>query len=95
MSNMNLDASSVILLGCSTRMMPSAALSVWSGLDSSSGRQKHFRAIAGKVDEEGLDADNSPFVKLALDQVVQVVMDTIQELGLEWNGGVEPECSDQ
>jgi hypothetical protein len=58
-------------------------------------KNKHFRAVARKVDEEGMDADNSPFLKLALDQVVQMIMDTIQELGLEWTGRGEPECSEQ
>jgi hypothetical protein len=58
-------------------------------------KNKRFRAVARKVDEEGLDADNSPFLKLALDQVVQMVMDTVQgeELTLIQRG--EPECSDQ
>jgi nucleoside phosphorylase len=58
-------------------------------------KNKRFRAVARKVDEEGLDADNNPFLELALKQVVQIVMDTIQELGLEWAGGVEPEWPEQ
>jgi hypothetical protein len=58
-------------------------------------KNKRFRAVARKVDEEGLDADNSPFLKLALDQVVQMVMDTIQGESLKLIDRVEPECSDQ
>jgi hypothetical protein len=58
-------------------------------------KNKRFRAVARKVDEEGLDADNSPFLKLALDQVVQMIMDTVQGEELTLIDGVEPECSEQ
>jgi hypothetical protein len=59
-------------------------------------RNKQIRAVGRKVDEEWLDAHNSPFLKLALVEVIQTVTDSVQ-------GGVEivpeeelgPESSDQ
>jgi hypothetical protein len=58
-------------------------------------KNKRLRAVGRKVDEEGLDADNCPFLKLALDQVIQTVMDTIQGEEITLVGRMEPECSDQ
>jgi hypothetical protein len=58
-------------------------------------RNKQIRAVGRNVDEEGLDADNSPFLKLAVDEVIQAVTDTIQGEEITMVGGVEPECSDQ
>jgi hypothetical protein len=41
-------------------------------------KNRQLRAVCRKVDEEGLDAENSPFLKLALDQVRQTVSDVVQ-----------------
>jgi hypothetical protein len=40
-------------------------------------KNKQLHAVCRKVEEEGLDADNSPFLKLALQEVIQIVKDTV------------------
>jgi hypothetical protein len=47
------------------------------------------------VDEEGLDADNSPFLMLAVLEVKQTVSDAAQGGVVELEGELEPESSDQ
>jgi hypothetical protein len=56
-------------------------------------KNKQLRAVCRKVEEEGLDADNSPFLKLALDEVRQAVSDVVQ--GGETVPEEELEGSDQ
>jgi hypothetical protein len=41
-------------------------------------KNKQLRAVCRNVDEEGLDAENSPFLKLALDEVRQTVSDVLK-----------------
>jgi hypothetical protein len=40
-------------------------------------KNKQLHAVCRKEDEEGLDEDNSPFLKLALKEVIQILTDTI------------------
>jgi hypothetical protein len=43
-------------------------------------KNRQLHASVREVDEDGLDADNSPFLKLSLDEAIQAVKDT-------WEGG--------
>jgi hypothetical protein len=58
-------------------------------------KNKQLRAVCRKVDEEGLDADNSPFLKLAGGEVIQTVTDAVQGGEISLEGELEPESSDQ
>jgi hypothetical protein len=40
-------------------------------------KNRQLRAVVRKVDEDGLDADNSPFLKLSLDEARQTVSDVM------------------
>jgi hypothetical protein len=41
-------------------------------------KSKQLHASVREVDEDGLDADNSPFLKLSLDETIQAVRDTLE-----------------
>jgi hypothetical protein len=41
-------------------------------------KNRQLRAVVRKVDEDGLDEDNSSFLKLSLDEVIQAVKDTLE-----------------
>jgi hypothetical protein len=58
-------------------------------------KNKQLRAVCRKVDEEGLDVDNGPFLKLAIEEVRQTVTDAMQGGDVVWEGVLEPESSDQ
>jgi hypothetical protein len=47
------------------------------------------------VDEEGLEVDNSPFLKLATEEVRQTITDAVQGGEVALEGELEPESSDQ
>jgi hypothetical protein len=53
-------------------------------------KNRQLHAVVRKVDEDGLDADDSPFLKLSLDEAIQTVRDT-----LEGGETREPESSEQ
>jgi hypothetical protein len=40
-------------------------------------KDRQLHAYVRGVDEDGLDADNSPFLKLSLDEAIQAVRDTM------------------
>jgi hypothetical protein len=40
-------------------------------------KNRQLHAVVRKVDEDGLDADNSPFLKLSLDEAIQAAKDTL------------------
>jgi hypothetical protein len=58
-------------------------------------KNRQLHAVVRKVDAEGLDADNSPFLKLSLEEAIQAVRDTMEggETIPEKTG--EPEGSEQ
>jgi hypothetical protein len=58
-------------------------------------KNRQLHAVVRKVDEEGLDADNSPFLKLSLEEAIQAVRDALEggETTPEETG--EPEGSEQ
>jgi hypothetical protein len=58
-------------------------------------KNKQLRAVCRKVDEEGLDVDNSPFLKLAIEEVRQTVTDAVQGGEVTPEGELELESSDQ
>jgi hypothetical protein len=58
-------------------------------------KNKQLRAVCRKVDEEGLDSDNSPFLKLAIEEVKQTVTDAVQGGEVSVEGELELESSDQ
>jgi hypothetical protein len=41
-------------------------------------QEKHLRAVVRAVDEEGLDADNGPFLKLSPQEAIQAVRDSLE-----------------
>jgi hypothetical protein len=41
-------------------------------------QRKHLHAIVRKVDDDGLDEDNSPFLKLAIEEAIQAVRDALE-----------------
>jgi hypothetical protein len=41
-------------------------------------KNRHLHAVVRKVDEDGLDDDNSPFLELAIEQALQTVKDTLE-----------------
>jgi hypothetical protein len=41
-------------------------------------KSRQLHAIVRKVDEDGLDEDNSPFLKLAIEEAIQTVKDTLE-----------------
>jgi hypothetical protein len=58
-------------------------------------KNKQLRAVCRKVDEEGLDAENIPFLKLAIEEVRQTVTDAVQGGEIVLEEELEPESSDQ
>jgi ribonuclease HI len=58
-------------------------------------KRKQLRAVGRKVDEEVLDADNSPFLKLAVEEVIQTVTEAVQVSEIVLEEELEPEGSDQ
>jgi hypothetical protein len=58
-------------------------------------KNRQLHAVCRKVDEEGLDAENSPFLKLALDEVRQTVSDVVQGGETVALDELEPEGSEQ
>jgi hypothetical protein len=58
-------------------------------------KNKQLRAVCRKEDEEGLDAENIPFLRLAVEEVRQIVTDTMQGGEVEFERNLEPESSDQ
>jgi hypothetical protein len=40
-------------------------------------KDKRLHAVVRKVDEDGLDADNSPFLKLSMDEAIHTVRHTL------------------
>jgi hypothetical protein len=58
-------------------------------------KNKQLRAVCREVDEEGLDVDNSPFLKLAIEEVRQTVTDAVQGGEVGWEEELRPESSDQ
>jgi hypothetical protein len=56
---------------------------------------RQIHVVVRKVDEEGLDADDSPFLKLSLEEAIQAVRDPLEggETIPEETG--EPEGSEQ
>jgi hypothetical protein len=57
-------------------------------------KNKQLHALVREVDEDGLDADSSPFLKLSLEEAIQATRDGIDEehVPVEMKG---PEGSDQ
>jgi hypothetical protein len=43
-------------------------------------KDKHLRDMVREVDEEGLDADNAPFLKLSLEEAILAVKDVLEGL---------------
>jgi ribonuclease HI len=58
-------------------------------------KNRQLRAVGRKVDEEGLDAENSPFLKPALEEVIQIVKDVAQEGKVTIGERIELGGSDQ
>jgi hypothetical protein len=58
-------------------------------------KNKQLRAVGRKVDEEGLDAGNSPFLTLAIEEVIQTVTDAVPGGEIVLEEQLEPESSDQ
>jgi hypothetical protein len=58
-------------------------------------KNKQLRAVVRKVDEDGLDVDNSPFLKFALDEARQTVSEVIEGGETILEEEREPEGSDQ
>jgi hypothetical protein len=58
-------------------------------------KSKRLHAIVRKVDEDGLDAENSPFLKLAMDEVIHTVRHTMEGGATIPVDGEEPEGSEQ
>jgi hypothetical protein len=58
-------------------------------------KNRQLHASVRQVDEDGLDAENGPFLKLAVDEAIQAVKDTVdgvETVPVEMKG---PEGSDQ
>jgi hypothetical protein len=41
-------------------------------------KDRQLHAFVREVDEDGLDAGNSPFLKLSIDEAIQTVRDTLE-----------------
>jgi hypothetical protein len=41
-------------------------------------KSRQLHAVVREVDEDGLDADNGPFLKLSLEEAIQAVRDTLE-----------------
>jgi hypothetical protein len=58
-------------------------------------KNRQLHASVRQVDEDGLDAENGPFLKLAVNEAIQAVRDTVEgeeTIPVEMK---EPEGSDQ
>jgi hypothetical protein len=58
-------------------------------------KNKRLHAIVRKVDEDGLDADNSPVLKLPMDEAIHMVRHTMEGCATVPVDGEEPEGSEQ
>jgi hypothetical protein len=58
-------------------------------------KDKRLHAIVRKVDEDGLDADNSPFLKLSMDEAIRTVRHTMEGGATIPVDGEEREGSEQ
>jgi hypothetical protein len=58
-------------------------------------KDKRLHAVVRKVDEDGLDADNSPFWKLSMDEAIHTVRHTMEGGATIPVDGEEKEGSEQ